>query len=92
MSRARPIRHRALLPKRARPGRAVVNAMRWLAGAATYQDLHAYRAYVINHEVGHGLGHPHRGCPAPGAPAPVMVQQTIGLQGCAPNPWPGVSA
>jgi hypothetical protein len=70
-------------------GRAVINADRWLHGAPSYAgDLPGYRTYVVNHEVGHGLGHGHRSCPAAGAPAPVMVQQTKGLSGCARNPWP----
>jgi hypothetical protein len=69
--------------------RAVINADRWLYGAASYAgDLTGYRTYVLNHEVGHGLGHRHRNCPSAGAPAPVMAQQTKGLSGCARNPWP----
>ncbi|WP_245674522.1 DUF3152 domain-containing protein [Herbidospora cretacea] len=68
--------------------RAVINARRWAFGADTYKDLDLYRKYVISHEVGHGLGHGHRDCPARGRPAPVMVQQTISLRGCKANPWP----
>jgi len=72
--------------------RAVLNADRWRDGAATYgADLAAYRQYLVNHEVGHALGNRHARCPAPGAPAPVMVQQSVGLDGCAPNPWPGTT-
>jgi hypothetical protein len=69
--------------------RAVLNAARWVAGARSYAGhLHAYRAYVVNHEVGHALGRGHQACPGPGAPAPVMLQQTLGLDGCEQNPWP----
>ena len=67
----------------------MINAMRWFEGAAESQlSLADYRHYVISHEVGHALGHGHVGCPAPGAVAPVMMQQTKGLDGCSANPWP----
>lgn len=67
----------------------VINAWRWLNGAAGYERrLRAYQRYVINHEVGHALGYPHVSCPATDALAPVMLQQTKGLDGCRPNPWP----
>jgi hypothetical protein len=70
-------------------GRAVINALRWGVGAETFgEDLLTYREYLINHEVGHGLGHNHINCAAPGLPAAVMVQQTKSLEGCTPNPWP----
>lgn len=67
----------------------VINAWRWFNGATGYERrLRAYQRYVINHEVGHALGYPHVGCPAADALAPVMLQQTKGLDGCRPNPWP----
>jgi hypothetical protein len=67
----------------------VINAWRWAEGAASYDgDLAAYRIYVVNHEVGHGLGHGHVRCTGKGDPAPVMLQQTLGLHGCLANPWP----
>ncbi len=70
-------------------GRAVINAKRWNAGARGYgRDVASYHEYVINHEVGHGLGHGHVPCPGPGRRAPVMLQQTKSLYGCRPNPWP----
>lgn len=70
-------------------GNIVLNAWRWQFGADGYAgDLAAYRRYVINHETGHALGYPHVGCPGSGRLAPVMLQQTKGLAGCRPNPWP----
>lgn len=70
-------------------GRAVLNHARWTGGAPPYAgDLASYRVYMVNHEVGHALAHRHRACPGTGLPAPVMVQQTKGLFGCARNPWP----
>ncbi|MFG1809354.1 DUF3152 domain-containing protein [Streptomyces sp. NPDC049040] len=75
--------------------RTMINAYRWAQGAETYGPrlMHAYRQMLINHEVGHRLGHGHVGCPKAGAPAPVMMQQTkfLSLNGgpaCKPNAWP----
>lgn len=68
---------------------AMLNAERWSAGAATFGgDLEAYRGYLVSHEVGHGLGRGHVGCPGPGEPAPVMMQQTIDVGACLANPYP----
>ena len=68
---------------------SVLNDMRWKRGATAYgDDLKAYRIYMINHEVGHALGHDHETCPTAGARAPVMMQQTKGVSPCVPNPWP----
>jgi hypothetical protein len=73
----------------AQGGRAVLNADRWLRGAAAYgNDLRRYRIYMVNHEVGHLLGRGHASCPAAGARAPVMMQQTKGVAPCRPNAWP----
>ena len=73
-------------------GRAVINTDRWFVGSVNYgSDLADYRHELVNHEVGHGIGHDHRYCPGPGELAPVMQQQTISLQGCRPNPWPSVT-
>lgn len=70
-------------------GLVVLNARRWTGGVPDYEGhLADYRRYLVNHEVGHALGEPHVSCPAPGQPAPVMQQQTYGLDGCVRNPWP----
>jgi hypothetical protein len=70
-------------------GRAVLNLRRWYLGVEGYgSDLTAYRTYLVNHEVGHALGHGHVGCPGAGQDAPVMMQQTYGLDGCVAWPWP----
>ncbi|WP_089154424.1 DUF3152 domain-containing protein [Micromonospora sp. NBS 11-29] len=66
----------------------VINVARWVYGVPHVPDLDLYRQYLINHEVGHRLGRGHERCPGGGGPAPVMVQQTLGLHGCAPNAWP----
>lgn len=69
-------------------GFAMLNLDRWTGGASTHTDLDVYRSYLINHEVGHGLGMGHRSCPEAGAPAPVMMQQTKTVGACIPNGRP----
>lgn len=73
--------------------RVMINAFRWAQGSVTFgpKAMHAYRQMLINHEVGHRLGHSHVSCRTPGALAPVMQQQTKSLDidgiKCRPNPW-----
>ena len=67
----------------------MLNLRRWQLGDDSYgDDVDRYRIYQVNHEVGHGLGHQHRSCPGRGDRAPVMVQQTLDLQGCKAWPYP----
>lgn len=71
-----------------RGSRVILNVDRW-NGAVTHwtASLFQYRAYLVNHELGHYLGFGHATCPGPGRRAPVMMQQTKYLLGCRPNGW-----
>lgn len=70
----------------------VINEDRWLGASPAWTqaggNLRDYRHMVVNHETGHWLGLGHATCAAPGAPATVMQQQSMDLEGCTPNPWP----
>jgi len=71
----------------------LINDDRWLGGSDSYNELGVsladYRTMVINHEVGHFLGHNHiQQCETGTGVAPVMLQQSTGLRGCSPNSWP----
>ena len=69
--------------------RAMINFRQW-SGKGRFRgaDLRLYRAYLINHEMGHRLGFVHRRCPRRGQLAPVMMQQTKGVGSCRLNAWP----
>jgi hypothetical protein len=69
----------------------VLNQVRWQTGVDAYAgDVERYRVVLVNHEVGHVIGHTeHPPCPGYGQPAPVMMQLFYsGLQGCVANIWP----
>jgi hypothetical protein len=67
---------------------AALNSDRWFRGVGHVTDLHLYRTYLVNHEVGHGLGYGHRSCPGRGRLAPVMMQLSKSTYGCVPNGYP----
>jgi hypothetical protein len=70
----------------------IINQERWKHASPAWNAAHGtlrdYRHMVVNHETGHWLGLGHAGCPGRGRPAPVMMQQSKGLNGCRFNPWP----
>lgn len=70
--------------------RVVINGWRWRNGSPAYpNDVARYRRYVINHEIGHALGHDHYPCSGKGELAPVMKPQTAEApKPCRSNPWP----
>lgn len=72
----------------------IINDLRWREGTeasrAAGMETREYQHMVINHEVGHWLGHyAHETSCESGGPAPVMLQQSTGLRGCDSfNAWP----
>ena len=71
-----------------RNGWIALNLLRWETAAEVWPStLEIYRQYLVNHEVGHyllGANHDNF-CTVAGSPAPIMMQQSIDLLGCAPN-------
>ncbi|SOD73175.1 uncharacterized protein DUF3152 [Jatrophihabitans sp. GAS493] len=74
--------------------RVIENVARWVRGDLAYVgDLATYHLYMVNHEVGHALGHSHSHVCLSNGLAPAMMQQTLGLKSisgqiCESNPWP----
>lgn len=72
----------------------IINDLRWREGTepsrAAGMSTRDYQHMVINHEMGHWLGHyAHETKCENGGPAPVMLQQSTGLRGCDSfNAWP----
>lgn len=66
----------------------LINEENWRQTTPAFDgELDTYRAYLLNHEMGHFLGLDHRGCPG-GGPAPLMMQQSKGTGACTPNGFP----
>ena len=66
-----------------------LNVNRWRRGSKYSKlNLDNYRVYLVNHEMGHILGRGHSECLKTNSKVPVMVQQTLGIGRCKPNPWP----
>ena len=72
----------------------IINDLRWREGTEASRnagmETRDYQHMVVNHEVGHWLGHyaHETSCPN-GGPAPIMLQQSTGLRGCDSfNVWP----
>ena len=72
----------------------IINIDRWNNATEGWRNaggtVERYRTMVINHEVGHRLGHLDNEltCSAVNQPAPLMQQQSMDLLGCTPNEWP----
>ena len=72
----------------------IVNDDRWNGGTqqwlAAGGNLARYRTMVINHEVGHRLGHidNETTCAGEGQLAPLMQEQSMHLDGCKVNEYP----
>lgn len=78
-----------------RVGNAVIiNQSRWNEPTSSWLNgggnLENYRTMVLNHEVGHRLGHMDNEnvCASPNGPAPLMQEQSISLRGCSIRWWP----
>jgi len=71
---------------------AVLNFKRWATGSRAWKDIDHYRQYLVNHEVGHVIGHHHDLCAGEGEHATIMVQQTTTTSGCIPEAWPAPNA
>ena len=70
-----------------RNGHAAINYTRWVPAPTEFADLTQYRQYVVNHEVGHLLGHPHAGARARPARADHAAADGQ-VAPCVANGWP----
>lgn len=82
-------------PSCAAQGMIVVNAYRWADGLSSFgEDRVSARAYLLNHFLGHALGHGDEFCTVEEAEeaeeerASVMVDHEFDISPCLPWPWP----
>lgn len=72
----------------------IINNTRWHHGVDHWLEngktLAQYRSMVLNHEVGHALGHMDNEtpCGGEGQAAPLMQEQSMFLHECTPNQYP----
>lgn len=77
----------------------IINYDNWMGKSKSKLPIDRYRNYVINHEVGHALGHSHNKCPIEeckkrnmiDCPASIMQQMSRGpdvIKPCIESDWP----
>ncbi len=70
----------------------IINQMRWLHASPSWNArtsrCAATGTWSSTTRPATGSGHGHLGCSGEGNLAPVMMQQSKGLDGCRHNPWP----
>jgi hypothetical protein len=75
-----------------KPNKGIIylNVDNWRNGSKLSKlCLQDYRNYMVNHEIGHILGRDHLFAKDyKNKLAPVMIQQTKGIENCIPNCWP----
>ena len=70
---------------------SMLSLQNWVTVPRPLEGLYSrtdYCRYLVLHECGHALGLSHARTCGPDGKAPIMIQQTRGLQGCAKNTWP----
>ena len=76
-------------PSCATQGMIVIDTYRWADGIRSFEeDRVAARIYLLNHFLGHALGHPDAVCTEEGERASVMVDHEFDISPCLPGQWP----
>jgi hypothetical protein len=74
-------------------GSVFINDARWMGASSAYKarnvSVEDYRKMVVNHEVGHFLGHDHDlSCGRASGLGPIMIDKAEHLGSCQPTYWP----